>query len=352
MAGTDGMKIGIACNYLKRGGGGMERQSLDLIEGLVDRGLPLTVFAKKVDPSLPLLRHLKQVEHVGGWWVPNKLYDQYFSREVARRRKKLGLDVLIACNRTENAEIVLCGGNHLAYLRHMQRAPGFFARQHIEMERRQFAGARRIVVCSLALKRELVELYGVAPDFIKVLYPAADDTRFTPVADFERQELRRRFGFPTDRRVFLFPSRNHETKGLPFLRAFFEQTDLPVELAVAGKEATGGRNIRSLGYLPAIEDAYRAADAVVLASHYEPFGMVAVESILCGTPVLFSEKAGCCEVLHEPAFYRIRPDDAALLEQMVRRILAFDRSAAVGLRDCVGYDWSRDYFVNEVLKVV
>lgn len=346
------MRIGIACNYLKRGGGGMERQSLDLIEGLLDRGFRLTVFAKKFDPSLPLVRRLERVEQIGGWWTPNKVYDQYFSREVARRRKKLKLDTLIACNRTENAEIVLCGGNHIGYLRHMGMKAGFFNRWHIAMERRQFAGARRIVVCSLALKRELVELYGVAPDIVKVLYPAADDARFRPVDAEEREDLRRSFGFPADRRVFLFPSRNHEIKGLPFLRAFFERTDLPVMLAIVGAAATAGKNIQPLGYADNMERLYQAADATILASRLETFGMVAVESILCGTPVLFSEKAGCCEVLHEPAFYRIRPDDPALLERMVRKVLAFNRDADMDLRSCIGYDWSPRYFVDEIMKLL
>ena len=60
-------------------------------------------------------------------------------------------------------------------------------------------------------------------------------------------------------------------------------------------------NVRYLGYRKDIEDVYRAVDFTVLASLYEPFGLVGVESVLSGTPVLLEASAGCAEVIREPA---------------------------------------------------
>jgi glycosyltransferase involved in cell wall biosynthesis len=71
------------------------------------------------------------------------------------------------------------------------------------------------------------------------------------------------------------------------------------------------RNVRHLGYRSDIENVYRAVDFTVMASRYEPFGLVGVESVLCGTPVLLADDAGCAEVIRAPAqmpFTLARPE--------------------------------------------
>jgi glycosyltransferase involved in cell wall biosynthesis len=70
-------------------------------------------------------------------------------------------------------------------------------------------------------------------------------------------------------------------------------------------------NVRHLGYRSDIENVYRAVDFTVMASLYEPFGLVGVESVLCGTPVLLADDAGCAEVIRAPAqipFTLARPE--------------------------------------------
>ena len=345
------MLIGVAVNSLS-GGGGLERQAHDLIEGLLARGRRLVVFAKKLGRNPPFAGRAERLVRVDCRLVPGKLRDAWFSRRLKSLRSELGIDCLIACNRMEPAEMVICGGNHLGYLRALGREPGFFDRRHIAMERRLFGGARGILACSRMLGDELVELYGARPERVKVVYPAADPGRFRPAAKERREELRHRFGFPEDRKVFVFPSNNHDLKGLPFLRSFFESADLPVALAVAGKPAREGRNVRSLGYVPDIESLYQAADATVLASAYETFGMVGVESVLCGTPALMSSRAGCCEAIGEPALVSFRPDSREELEAGVRRLLSFDRWSAGDLSRRLAYDPGRDSFVNGFLDLL
>jgi hypothetical protein len=61
------------------------------------------------------------------------------------------------------------------------------------------------------------------------------------------------------------------------IEAALRDLDLPVVVAVAGRppERTSQR-LRYIGYVNAIEDGYRAADYTILASSYEPFGLVGV----------------------------------------------------------------------------
>lgn len=59
---------------------------------------------------------------------------------------------------------------------------------------------------------------------------------------------------------------------------------------------------------------YRAADFTIMASLYEPFGLVGIESILCGTRVVFSDNMACTEVMNENAgffFSRQNPETLA-----------------------------------------
>jgi glycosyltransferase involved in cell wall biosynthesis len=96
-----------------------------------------------------------------------------------------------------------------------------------------------------------------------------------------------------------------------------------------------------------IESVYQAADATVMASVYEPFGLVAVESTLCGTPALISSRAGCCEALREPALFTFRPDRPEELAAAVARVMDLDREGLGDLGRCLGYAPGREAFVNE-----
>ena len=86
------------------------------------------------------------------------------------------------------------------------------------------------------------------------------------------------------------------------IEAALRGTELPVVVAVAGRPAqSADSRIRYVGYVKDIEDCYRAADFTILASSYEPFGLVGIESVMCGTPVILSDNIGCCDAIAEHA---------------------------------------------------
>ena len=129
---------------------------------------------------------------------------------------------------------------------------------------------------------------------IRVLYPPVDSARFSSVDDGARVALRASYGFGEHETVLLFPSSSHERKGLPLIESVVNGMDLPVVVAVAGRppERTSA-HVRYIGYVKDLENAYRAADFTILASKYEPFGLVGIESAMCGTPVILSSNIGC-----------------------------------------------------------
>ncbi len=84
--------------------------------------------------------------------------------------------------------------------------------------------------------------------------------------------------------------------------------------------------MRYIGYVKELEDAYRAADFTILASKYEPFGLVGVESVMCGTPVIFPSSIGCADAIADHAKFIFEPDSESSLYAAVERAVAQRRT--------------------------
>jgi glycosyltransferase involved in cell wall biosynthesis len=325
------MKIGISSNALKHSGG-LERYAMDIVRGFADLGIEPVFFARRFDMSVPESRLVKPYR-VNVSFLPGKLRDSWFAWRIRRARRAESIDVLIGCNRVDVSDIAICGGTHLGFLRATGREARRSDRRQIALERRQYEQARVIVAHSKLMGDELRELYGIEDAKIRVLYPPVDGVRFAPVDAGRRAELRRRFGFADDEIVLLFPSSSHERKGLPLIEAALRDTSLPVVVAVAGRplERTSGR-VRYIGYVKELEDAYRAADFTILASKYEPFGLVGVESVMCGTPVIFPSSIGCADAIAAHAKFIFEPDSESGLRAAVERAVSQHRADGSGAR--------------------
>ncbi|MGB8338543.1 MAG: glycosyltransferase family 4 protein [Burkholderiales bacterium] len=292
------------CNHALRNSGGIERYALTVVRGLHAQGIRPVVIAKTFDADLPEYAWVEPLR-VRMTGVPAKLRDHYFDWRIARLKRKHDLFPLLACNQTAAADIAICGGVHPGYLEAMDQQPGWADRWKTRLECAHLNNAQVVVAHSQRMADEVQRFHGVSVDKIRLLYPPVDGELFTTVDTETRNRLRGDLGLPTDRAVFLLASTGHRRKGLNMLIDFFASTKLPVCLVVAGRPIGSVNslppNVRSLGYRNDIENVYRAVDFTVMASIYEPFGLVGVESVLCGTPVLVAANVGCAEVLRPPA---------------------------------------------------
>ncbi len=288
--------------------------------------------------------------------VPGKLRDLFFDWRIGRAKRRLGLFPLIGCNQTRWSDIAICGSTHPGYLEAMGEVPGAVDRLKIGLERAHLEAARVVVAHSARMQAEAMRFYGIAADRITLLYPPVDEARFVPVDAARRDALRERLGLPADRAVFLLASTGHQRKGLDRLAAFFAATDLPATLVVAGRPLPEPMpNVRFLGYRKDIEDVYRAVDFTILASRYEPFGLVGVESVLCATPVLVAAGAGCAEVIRAPAQLPFELDDAGSLGRAVDLAVERWRGGAHRLaapQELIAYDSRIASHVAALLAVV
>ncbi|HEY8744472.1 MAG TPA: glycosyltransferase, partial [Chloroflexota bacterium] len=104
--------------------------------------------------------------------------------------------------------------------------------------------------------------------------------------------------------------------------------------------------VQLLGSLPQVElpKYYAAADCVVVPSHYESFGLVAVEAMACGTPVVASRVGGLSLSVRdgETGYLVSARDDAAFADRMGRLVRSPELVARLGQAAAVAgraYSW-------------
>jgi D-inositol-3-phosphate glycosyltransferase len=177
------------------------------------------------------------------------------------------------------------------------------------------AAADRLVANTTAEASQLVELYGAEPRRVSVVPPGVDLDVFTPG---DPAAARARLGIESDARVLLFVGRIQPLKAPDVLlraaaKLLSRSPDLRRNLVVAvvgGPSGSGLAHPEHLGKLasslgisdvvrfappvqqPDLADWYRAADLTVVPSYNESFGLVAVESQACGTPVVAAAVGG------------------------------------------------------------
>jgi D-inositol-3-phosphate glycosyltransferase len=233
-----------------------------------------------------------------------------------------------------------------------------------EIERRTMAASDRIVALTSVDKQQMIRHYGEQAPIV-VIPGGVDLDRFAPR---HRADARAELGLDPDRKIVLFVGRIQRLKGLEVLvRAFAQLADLDAELLiVGGRPGTSHetREISRLQHLAArlgvaertrfmgavaheqLPAYYSAADVSAMPSSYESFGLVAVESLACGTPVVATRVGGLRSIVRDGESGLLVPwRDADLFAERLRLVLTNDalRSAlATRARNSVlQYGWDR-----------
>ena len=170
-------------------------------------------------------------------------------------------------------------------------------------------------------KNDLVKLYGASLEKISVIQPGVDLNLFKPMdKKFAKQYLE-----IDTAHIILFVGRIEILKGIDILIEAFASLPNPSKklLIVGGNPAKDNQITRlkkkaeKLGVVNQIDfigtisqdklpTYYNAADLTVVPSYYESFGLVALESMACGTPVVASKVGGLQDIVkHNKTGYLI-----------------------------------------------
>jgi D-inositol-3-phosphate glycosyltransferase len=237
--------------------------------------------------------------------------------------------------------------------------------ERVDGETAVMKAADRIIAATEAERSQLELLYGINHQKVSIVPPGVDTHHFYPIPADEAKEA---IGISPEDRMALFVGRIEPLKGVDTLiramaivKRTCKQFVCPHYLVIIGGDPEGHpeRDEGEMGRLQALARSlglddivlflgkrgqhtlpyyYAAAEVVVMPSHYESFGMVALEAMACGTPVIASQVGGLAYLVQEgeTGFFVPAQDPEALAEKLRLMFVNHDLRAEMG-RQAVTY---------------
>ena len=182
----------------------------------------------------------------------------------------------------------------------------------LRMEQRLMQRADGIIVPTTDESMQLMRLCGALPGQLHVIPCGVDLRRFAPR---DRRQARAALGLAPDHPVLLFAGRLDPFKGPDILLRAAAMMEEDAEIVLVGGKLQQDNDLEQLRRLAAdlqiegrvhflgaqpqdaMPSIYSAADVTVIPSYHESFGLVAVESLACGTPVVATRAGGLTTVV-------------------------------------------------------
>ncbi len=371
--------------------GGMNVYVRDLTRELIRRGHHVDVYTRSQDPTVPRVDHTLgrggRVIHVPTGpeqpYPKEQVYEHLpeFVAGVLEQARADGIryDVIHShywLSGWAARELRAQWGTPIVQMFHtlgrMKNAVARTAQERepsrrIEVEEEIVHFAERLVAATPAEQEQLERLYAAPGERIRVVPPGVDLQRFYPIP---AGQARQRVGLDPTCHSILFVGRIEPLKGIDTLLRAIAQIACKTPELVCGlcvpiiggdphspqdneemfrlqllREELGiGEVVAFLGAQAqdTLQYYYAAAEVVVMPSDYESFGMVALEAMACGTPVIASDVGGLAHLVqHGKTGYRVPARDPAALAAKITRLLTDE-----GLRRRMGHRaacWAEKY---------
>ncbi len=243
-------------------------------------------------------------------------------------------------------------------------------------ERQVLRAADVIVAATLAEQAQLQWLYKADLRKVVIIPPGVDACHFYPIPPDEAKDY---VGIPREDRMVLFVGRIEPLKGVDTLIKAMsclrvKEFERPAYLAIVGGDPNvppeemsvemarlqslchdlcmdrmvvflGKRGQDTLPYY------YSAAEVLVMPSHYESFGMVALEAMACGTPVVASQVGGLAFLIQDgvTGFHVPDQDEEALCDRLTRLLGNSSLRSQMGQ---AAADYARKYSWHQIASQV
>jgi len=244
----------------------------------------------------------------------------------------------------------------------------------IETEKDLARSCYRIIAPTDKEKEALVTYYGSSPERISVIPCGVNLETFQPMG---KLKAKRELGFG-DEHIVLFVGRIEAVKGIEqLLKAVSYLQARHSRLVIIGGDDNSHQETLKLMKLArelGIEDSvtfagsvkqdklpcyYSAADVCVISSYYESFGLVALESLACGTPVVATDVGGSKSIIREgETGFVVADNEPHHLAEKIDLLLSKqspDINSALSIRASVSkYSWTNiaETMVGEFQSVI
>jgi len=206
-------------------------------------------------------------------------------------------------------------------------------KEYQELTLRGIRGAQIIMALTEQEREQAISVYGIDPQKNIIVKSGTDTNLFRPL-EIDKKSLLKSYSIKdTDKPVVLFAGRLTAQKGLDTLlkaaEIYSQENERPITL-IAGDGDLRAQSEQLAKQLQ-LDDIYflgsqdhqqmvklfNIADVVAAPSRFEPFGLVALESLACGTPVIASNAEGFKQTINEQVGCLIELDDYKTLAEKV-----------------------------------
>ncbi|MEA3120299.1 MAG: hypothetical protein QOI13_3569 [Paraburkholderia sp.] len=362
------MKVAIVTHAV-RTNDGQGRVNYEIARAALAENISVTLIASNVAPELLSCSNVEWVLiRVGRWWPTNLLRQQIFALKSARwlRMHRKDYDVLHVNGfitwwpadvntahfvhngwlRSGYFPFTVAGGIRSAYQL-------LYTRVNARLERWAYRRSRVVVAVSHKVAAELHAIALTPAQRVDVIHNGVDAHGFACA-----RGDRARFGLPTDAFLLLFAGDlRTPRKNLDTVLAALKRLPDRVHLAVAGivpgspypdeARALGIESrVHFLGLVKDMPVLMRSVDAFVFPSRYDPMGLVVLEAMAAGLPVVTARTVGGAEIM-TPACGIVLddPNDAnALVAAIAWLAASADARGVMGAAAqelAAGYGWLR-----------
>ena len=219
----------------------------------------------------------------------------------------------------------------------------------------------RIIAATEKEKEDLIRYYGALPETVSVIPCGVNLELFQPMA---KETAKQQLGLDGGKNI-LFVGRIEPLKGIGklLMAMTYLKSKQKARLLVIG----GGENSRpemerlqrlsqglqikdQVAFLGVIRQKelsrfYSAADVCVIPSYYESFGLVALESLACGTPVVATRVGGATSIIRQgETGYVVKDNAPQRLAEKIALLLSRPNNSAESVNlmraSVVGFSWS------------
>jgi UDP-glucose:(heptosyl)LPS alpha-1,3-glucosyltransferase len=306
--------------------GGAERFLNDAVAAMAGSDIRFTLFTREWPAQKDAgMQH----RIVNPRYVTSLDRETGFAHAVQRALAAERFDLVQSYERLPHVDIYhAVDGVHAEWLRQRERIATGFKRwgtsinpRHryvLRAERGMYTSPRfKAAICiSAMVKNDILRHVDIDPAKLHVVYSGIDANRFAAQdRDAVRRELRAKFGIPASAPLAVYVGSGFERKGLSaFLQAlatYHRNSDDGPFALVVGKDKHQAKyaalanqlgisdRVTFTGGVADTRPYYAAGDVFVLPTLYEPFGLVYLEAMAAGLPVVASTGAGAAELVRE-----------------------------------------------------
>ena len=203
--------------------------------------------------------------------------------------------------------------------------------------------AEKVITISKQVDRDTKELYKIEDDLRIIILNGYDEELFKP-KNITREEVLKRFNISKiPEYIVFFAGKLAHFKGVDVLlkaaKIYENQLNGSVMTLIAGngilydelvelKNTLGLKNTFFLGHINQLQlvDLYNIADVSTVPSRSEPFGLVAIEALACGTPVVGTNQGGLPDFIIKDVGTLVKvEDDIDLAKAIINELIRNDK---------------------------